>query len=419
MLVLFETPAGFAIFKLKDEKKLQQSENLYKDFADVESAKKVVKLKMFEKFEDTTDALASATAAVEGKMSKGLKKLLKKIVAKEAAEKLAVADAKLGNAIQDKLDLKCVYDSKVAELMRCIRSQMSGLVSGLPDKEMTAMSLGLAHSLSRYKLKFSPDKIDTMIVQAVSLLDDLDKELNNYIMRCREWYGWHFPELGKIVTDNIAYVRTVQTMGVRTNATKTDLSDILPEDVEAKVKEAAEISMGTEISETDILNINHLAKQVLEIQEYRAQLYEYLKNRMVAIAPNVTILVGELVGARLISHAGSLLNLAKHPASTVQILGSEKALFKALKTNHDTPKYGLIYHAQLVGGASTKMKGKVSRMVAAKAALASRVDALGEESTSDLGVRHRGKLEERIRQLEGGNAYRISGTGKQSATFDK
>ena len=238
MLVLFETPAGFAIFKLKDEKKLQQSDNLYKDFADVESAKKVVKLKMFEKFEDTTDALASATAAVEGKMSKGLKKLLKKVVAKEAAEKLAVADAKLGNAIQSKLDLKCVYDSKVAELMRCIRSQMSGLVSGLPDKEMTAMSLGLAHSLSRYKLKFSPDKIDTMIVQAVSLLDDLDKELNNYIMRCREWYGWHFPELGKIITDNIAYVRTVQTVGVRTNFLKADLSDILPEDVEAKVKEA-------------------------------------------------------------------------------------------------------------------------------------------------------------------------------------
>jgi len=419
MLVLFETPAGFAIFKLKDEKKLQQSENLYKDFADIESAKKVVKLKMFEKFEDTTDALASATAAVEGKMSKGLKKLLKKVIAKEAAEKLAVADAKLGNAIQDKLDLKCVYDSKVAELMRCIRSQMSGLVSGLPDKEMTAMSLGLAHSLSRYKLKFSPDKIDTMIVQAVSLLDDLDKELNNYIMRCREWYGWHFPELSKIITDNIAYVRTVQTMGIRTNAVKTDLSDILPEDVEAKVKEAAEISMGTEISDVDILNINHLAKQVLEIQDYRAQLYEYLKNRMVAIAPNVTILVGELVGARLISHAGSLLNLAKHPASTVQILGSEKALFKALKTNHDTPKYGLIYHAQLVGSASTKMKGKVSRMVAAKAALASRVDALGEETSSDLGVKHRGKLEERIRQLEGGSAYRVSGTGKQSAKFDK
>merc|ERR1712083_1065780 len=202
---------------------------------------------------------------------------------------------------------------------------------------------GLAHSLSRYKLKFSPDKIDTMIVQAVSLLDDLDKELNNYIMRCREWYGWHFPELG-----------------TRENAKSIDLSDVLPEEVEEKVKEAAEISMGTEISGEDIINIKHLCQQVVEIQEHRGQLYEYLKNRMMAIAPNLTVLVGELVGARLIAHAGTLMNLAKHPASTVQILGAEKALFKALKTKHDTPKYGLIYHAQLVGQASSKMKGKVS-----------------------------------------------------------
>ena len=117
-------------------------------------------------------------------------------------------------------------------------------------------------------------------------------------------------------------------MGMRDNAKSTDLSDILPEEVEEKVKEAAEISMGTEISDEDILNIKHLCQQVVEIQEYRAQLYEYLKNRMMAIAPNLTILVGELVGARLISHAGSLMNLAKHPASTVQILGAEKALFK-------------------------------------------------------------------------------------------
>merc|ERR1711962_1643288 len=156
------------------------------------------------------------------------------------------------------MELSCEANSKVSELMRCIRSQASGLISGLPDKEMTAMELGLAHSLSRYKLKFSPDKIDTMIVQAVNLLDDLDKELNNYIMRCREWYGWHFPELGKIVTDNLAYVRTVQVMGTRENCKNTDLSDVLPEEVEEKVKEAAEISMGTEISGEDIININHL-----------------------------------------------------------------------------------------------------------------------------------------------------------------
>jgi len=419
MLVLFETPAGYAVFKLMDEGKLAKSDSLYEDFESIDKARNVVQLKQFQKFEDTTEALSAATAAVEGKMSKSLKKLLKKVIAEDAHEKLAVADAKLGGSIQEKLDLSCVYDSKIGELMRCIRSQISGLISGLPDKEMAAMELGLAHSLSRYKLKFSPDKIDTMIVQAVSLLDDLDKELNNYIMRCREWYGWHFPELGKIITDNLAFVRTVELMGTRDNAKTIDLSDVLPEEVEEKVKEAAEISMGTEISGEDIINIKHLCQQVVEIQEYRGQLYEYLKNRMMAIAPNLTVLVGELVGARLIAHAGTLMNLAKHPASTVQILGAEKALFKALKTKHDTPKYGLIYHAQLVGQSGTKLKGKVSRMLAAKASLACRVDALGEETNTDLGIEHRAKVESRIRQLEGGEVTKISATAKQSAKFDK
>ena len=136
-------------------------------------------------------------------------------------------------------------------------------------------------------------------------------------------------------------------IGFRTNAATTDFSAILPEDLEATVKAAAEISMGTEISDSDINHIHSLCDQVIAISAYRAQLAEYLRNRMNAIAPNLTALVGELVGARLISHAGSLLSLAKQPASTVQILGAEKALFRALKTKHDTPKYGLIYHVRL------------------------------------------------------------------------
>lgn len=131
--------------------------------------------------------MSAATAAVEGKLSKTLKKTLKKLVDEDVQNQLLVADAKLGNAIKDKLELQCVSNSGVLELMRCIRSQSESLLSGLPKKEMTAMALGLAHSLSRYKLKFSPDKIDTMIVQAQCLLDDLDKELNNYLMRAREW----------------------------------------------------------------------------------------------------------------------------------------------------------------------------------------------------------------------------------------
>ena len=98
-------------------------------------------------------------------------------------------------------------------------------------------------------MKFSPDKIDTMIVQAVSLLDDLDKELNNYIMRCREWYGWHFPEMGKVVTDNLAYVRTVQKMGMRVNAASTDLSEILPEEVEVAVKVNKDLFLPLDLKE--------------------------------------------------------------------------------------------------------------------------------------------------------------------------
>eukprot|EP00122_Pirum_gemmata_P013898 Pgem_evm1s12946 len=114
--------------------------------------------------------------------------------------------------------------------------------------------------------------------------------------------------------------------------------------------------MGSDISEQDIENISQLCEQVVSIGEYRIQLYDYLKNRMNAIAPNLTVMVGELVGARLIAHAGSLLNLAKQPASTVQILGAEKALFRALKAKSDTPKYGLIYHASLVGQSAPKHK---------------------------------------------------------------
>nr|CAB3264405.1 nucleolar protein 58 [Phallusia mammillata] len=417
MLVLFESPSGFAIFKVLDESKLEVADKIQEHFSTAEGASNLLKLKHFKKFEDTTEALAATTAAVEGKLCKPLKKILKKIVAKDAHENLAVADAKLGQAIKEKVNLPCIYSPAVQEVMRGIRAHVDSLITGLPARDMTAMALGLAHSLSRYKLKFSPDKVDTMIVQAISLLDDLDKELNNYVMRCREWYGWHFPELGKVVTDHLAFAKVIKKMGFRTNASKTDMSEMLPEEIEEQVKGLAEISMGTEISDEDICNIRYLAEQIIEITDYRGQLYDYLKNRMMAIAPNLTILVGELVGARLIAHAGSLLNLAKYPSSTVQILGAEKALFRALKTRKETPKYGLIYHASLVGQTNPKNKGKISRMLAAKCALAIRYDALAEETSTEMGIENRASLEQRLRALEEGGSKRLSVGGK--GKFDK
>lgn len=166
----------------------------------------------------------------------------------------------------------------------------------------------------------------------------------------------------------------------------------MSEEVEAEVKEASVISMGTEIGDLDLENIRELCDQVLSLSEYRAQLYDYLKSRMNTIAPNLTAMVGELVGARLIAHGGSLLNLAKQPGSTVQILGAEKALFRALKTKHATPKYGLIYHASLIGQAAPKLKGKISRSLAAKTALAIRCDALGDGQDNTMGLENRAKV---------------------------
>jgi len=306
---------------------------------------------------------------------------------KAAGSSLAVADKTLGVSLKDSLgdSTKIVANDKTQELFRGLRCYMDELFDtegGMKKEDLSAM-------------------------------------------RVKEWYGWHFPELQAILNENAHYAKLVLKCGMRPNFSKMDLSEILDDEtIEATVKEAAEVSMGTEIAEIDIINIQALAEQVLSMSEYRAQLYEYLKNRMNAIAPNLTILVGELVGARLISHAGSLMNLAKQPASTVQILGAEKALFRALKTKSDTPKYGLIYHASLVGQAAPKNKGKISRVLAAKCSLGIRVDALSDETAEQvdttIGYEGRAKVEARLRQLEGGSIGASDGNlkSKKTAKYD-
>ncbi|KAF2502734.1 Nop domain-containing protein [Lophium mytilinum] len=413
LFILTETSAGYALLKAKDKKLLQR------DATDMESAEQIcslLKLKKFDKYPNATTALDETAAITEGKVTPRLAQLLDTLK-DETKASLAVADPKLANAINKLpgLSLAPIADSTTFDVYRAIREHLTSLIPGLLPSDVNTMNLGLSHSLSRHKLKFSPDKVDTMIIQAIALLDDLDKELNTYAMRVKEWYGWHFPEMAKIINDNVAYSRVILQMGMRTDAHKTDLSTILPEEIEAAVKAAAEVSMGTEMTEEDLDNIKMLAEQVAMFTEYRQQLSSYLTARMTAIAPNLTALVGELVGARLIAHAGSLMNLAKSPGSTVQILGAEKALFRALKTKHDTPKYGLIYHASLIGQATGRNKGKIARMLASKAALGLRVDALAdwgtggegkgveptEEEKSAMGHMHRVQIERRLRALEG------------------
>lgn len=142
--------------------------------------------------------------------------------------------------------------------------------------------------------------------------------------------------------------------------------------------------------------------RVIELCKYHEDLFEYLQQRMHSVAPNLSALIGEVVGARLISHSGSLVNLAKSPASTIQILGAEKALFRALKTRSNTPKYGIIFHSSFIGRAGAKNKGRISRYLANKCSIASRLDSFSEEPTDLYGLKMKEQVEQRLNFYETG-----------------
>merc|ERR1712198_561848 len=227
------------------------------------------------------------------------------------------------------------------------------------------------------------NKSDNMIIQSIALLDQLDKDVNTFSMRIREWYSYHFPELVKIVNDNYVFAKCVKLLKDRKAlllsisedpAKETEilgkLEEVLMDSGKAKtVIDAAKASMGMDISAVDLLNIDMFASRVVALADYRKGLSGYLQEKMASVAPNLATLIGDTVGARLISHAGSLTNLAKYPASTVQILGAEKALFRALKTKGNTPKYGLIFHSSFIARAGAKNKGRISRYLANKTSI--------------------------------------------------
>uniref|UniRef100_A0A5S6QBB9 Nop domain-containing protein n=1 Tax=Trichuris muris TaxID=70415 RepID=A0A5S6QBB9_TRIMR len=423
MLLLYETAAGYAVFKVSDSFESVETGDIWKHFQSSLEAKKVLDLVYFKKFKDMKQALQAAVAMTEGSLGKPMKKLVKSLI-KNDVDSLGVNNAKLASLIREKFQVDCVTNNRVAELMRGVRNQLDSLIEEkVESKELAAMTLGLAHSLCRYKLKFSADQADTMVIQAVGLLDDLDKEINCYVMRCREWYGWHFPELGKLLTDSMTYVKAVRCIGMRKDLDLEQLRSIVSDDTVQKVKELALHSMGSEITDDDSDRIRELCTQILELDTYRDSLGEYMRTRMATLAPNMTALVGEVLAARLIARAGSLVNLAKSASSTVQLLGAEKALFRALKTKRDTPKYGLIYHAQLIGSAPPKLKGKMARMLAAKLSLSCRMDAFAERPVVDTSValQHRAGLEQKLKYMENVAAFSelpaAKGTPRQCSSW--
>lgn len=274
---------------------------------------------------------------------------------------LGVCERGLAGAIKSALNVECDTSDRALSLVRGLRLHAEKLLPGLEINNLVQAGLGLGHAYSRAKVKFNVHRSDNMIIQAVALLDQLDKDVNLFAMRVREWYGWHFPELVKVVPDNAQYAKVVKAVGDKSKLVAIamkgpqadededplmgQITDILGDEQRAKsVLDAARTSMGTDISPVDLINISNFADRVIQLFNYRSSLQTYLHEKMNLVAPNLGALIGDTVAARLISHAGSLTNLSKYPASTVQILGAEKALFRALKTKGNTPKYGLIYH---------------------------------------------------------------------------
>jgi nucleolar protein 56 len=244
--------------------------------------------------------------------------------------------------------------------------------------------------LTKMKVRKAVEKRDLLVVQAIQTIDDLDKTLNLFMSRIREWYGLHFPELDRLIDKHETYARLVVNLGRRDDFTAENLEkEELPK---AKAKQIAQIStasMGAEISERDMDQIQAMCKNTLELYDARQSLEKYVDSVMDEVAPNIRALVGSLLGARLIALAGGLTNLAKLPASTVQVLGAEKALFRSLRTGARPPKHGIILQHSFIHEAKRWQRGKVARALAGKLTIAARVDAfsgkyVGDELKVDL-----------------------------------
>lgn len=416
LYLLYESASGYALFEAHGLDEIAENTEAFRNsIGDLNRFGKVVKFTAFNPFESALDALNQCNAVSEGQMTDELRNFLERSLPKVKEGKkpkfsLGLAEPKLGSHIFEETKIPCQSNEHVLEILRGVRLHFDRFIENLKPGDLEKAQLGLGHSYSRAKVKFNVNRVDNMVIQAIFLLDTLDKDVNSFSMRVREWYSWHFPELVKIVNDNYLYAKLAKFIEDKAELSEEKipgLTDILGDEDKAKeVVEAAKASMGQDLSPVDLINVKQFAQRVMDLAEYRKKLYDYLVTKMNDIAPNLAALVGEIVGARLISHAGSLTNLAKCPSSTLQILGAEKALFRALKTKGNTPKYGLIFHSSFIGRASTKNKGRMARFLANKCSIASRIDCFFEKNTSSFGEKLREQVEERLDFYDKGVAPR-------------
>jgi len=413
LYLLYESAAGFALFLKKEFDDAGTTEQEVQDsLQDVKKIGKIIGLHAWTPFKEAAEALEQVNAIAAGTATEMLTGFLEMNLPKSKKKyQVGIYDPELAKALSDTFSV--THGQSVRELLRGCRQHFGRLVKDLNELDLDKARLGLGHSFSRSRMQFDPNRQDKPILNTIALLDNLDKNINTFAMRVREWYAWHFPEMTKIVTDNIVYAKVARVVRVRdtfspdADDSKVKLVDACgSEDVAEEICKAMKMSMGQDIIEMDMINIDHFAHEVVKLAAMRQSLHEYLKAKMDFVAPNLCALIGEIIGARLISHAGSLTNLAKYPASTVQILGAEKALFRALKTKGNTPKYGLIFHSTFIGRAQLKNKGRISRYLANKCSIASRIDCFSDEATTVYGEKLRDQVEERLAFLTEGTKPR-------------
>ena len=265
-------------------------------------------------------------------------------------------------------------------------------------EEASRWMRNVSMELAKLRVKGAVEQRDLVVAQAIQTLDDMDRTVNLFMGRLREWYGVHFPELDRLIEKHETYARLVVNLGDKSNFALEALEkeDVPKAKAEAAV-EVADTSMGADITEADLEEVKALSKTVLDMYELRGKMENYLDNTMDEVAKNIKALVGSLLGARLIAIAGSLRNLAMRPASTIQVLGAEKALFRSLKTGARPPKHGLIFQAAILHDAKRWQRGKIARALAGKLSIAARADAFGGR---DIGDRLKGDLNRRIEEIK-------------------
>jgi nucleolar protein 56 len=269
----------------------------------------------------------------------------------------------------------------------------SGFAENIPEvlNKLREFAIGLSSSKVT-KISESPD---LHIIQAINSLDEIDKIANALSSRLREWYGLHFPELENVIDSINGYAQIVLA-GKRESLTKKIFEDAgFPDSKVEMLSLVASKSRGGDISEKNLEIVQSMAKQMLDLHELRKNLEEHVESEMDIVAPNISAILGTAVGARILGRAGSLTKLASMPASTVQVIGAEKALFRALKTGAQPPKHGLLFQHTLVHAAPRWQRGKIARAIAAKAVIAARVDVYGEGINETLLE----KLDVRVKEI--------------------